>query len=99
MSAFSAQVGASGTVTPHYTGTSSSAPPENLVEGSAASDRVQRVREWLASPAARPYDGLWVLLGGALEVADSDPSARELATRHPGAEPVVYVLPPRTRIG
>lgn len=99
MSAFSAHFTSGGSTVPHFDeleGTARPAPASTT----PAIDVAERVRQWLASSAARPYDGLWVLLAvETMAVEDSDPSARELAARHPGAVPIVYVLPPRTRLG
>ena len=99
MSAFSAQVGASSAVMPTYTGTASGAVPGPPPE--AVSERVQRITTWLDSDAARPFDGRWVLLTDACDVADVDDSAVDLRRRHPGlSDPlIVFVQPPRIRYG
>jgi hypothetical protein len=69
--------------------------------GETANERSARVALWLASDLARRFDGRWVLLSDSNEVMDDDPSAAELTRRHAEREDrlVVFVQPPRTRLG
>lgn len=51
--------------------------------------------EWLASPAARQFEGRWVLLSDDYDVVDSADSPSELMDRHPEERTpiVVFVRP------
>lgn len=64
-----------------------------ISESESSDDATGLVRAWMDTPAAREYDGRWVLLSDQMQVLDSDYSARDLSQRHPDEKLIAFVLP------
>ena len=100
MASLFAQVGASSATGPHFQ-VSDGTVESTATQAEGASSRSVEIAQWLASDAARPFDGHWVLVNESFDVLASDPSARALVGRHSEqSDPLVlFVLPPNVRFG
>ena len=66
------------------------------------SEQESCISAWLASAAARPYEGQWVLLNDQIEPIDADLSPTALGKRHESTSDdvaIVFVRPTSVQIG